>query len=189
MSLRQAVIGVVLAALAMTADARPLPRVLERARFLEQADLGGCISGTYPSAVYAAFRWVVAHFTQDELLALLRHRNAVVRAYAVQHFAAQLPAHSESLVPLLADGMTVPELPAELGSGFVIDRFVAERLCKHVAVPAIKQALRAAASRPDVRPPIRHLIRSCSMDPPAADLPLDTSPAGTPLPSATIAPP
>lgn len=177
MSFRLTCIGVVLAVLELTADARPLPRALEHARYLENESLGGCIGPSYPSRVYAAFQWVVHHFTQAEQLALLHHPSAVVRAYAVQHFAAQLPAHSEALLPLLADAQTVPVLPAEFTSGFVIDQFVADQLCKHTSVPAIKQALRRVASRSDVRPPIRHQIRSCSMDPPADDLPLDIPPA------------
>lgn len=118
------------------------------------------------------------HFTTGELLPLLHHPNAVVRAYVVRHVVAQLPAHSESLLPLLADAKTVPVLPAETTSGFVIDLFVADQLCKHAGVPAIKGALRRAADRSDVRASIRNQIHSYSMDPPPDDLPLDIQPSG-----------
>lgn len=179
MSFRLTCIGVVMAVLELTANARPLPGALERARYMEDEQLGGCIGPSYPSKVYAAFKWVVQHFSSKELLALLHHPSAVVRAYAVQHFAAQLPAHSNALLPLLADAKTVLVLPAEFGGRFVIDQFVADQLCKHASVPAIKQALRRAASRSDVRPPIRYKIRCCSMDPPADDLLLDIPPASS----------
>lgn len=56
MSFRMVCIGVLLAVWELIADARPLPRTLERARFLEGEQLGGCIGPSYPSQVYAAFQ-------------------------------------------------------------------------------------------------------------------------------------
>ncbi|HNN95583.1 MAG TPA: hypothetical protein PKI03_25065 [Pseudomonadota bacterium] len=177
MSFRMTCFGILLSLLPLTADARPLPRVLERARYLEPEYPGGCVGPSYRSPVYAAFQWVVQHFTKEELLALLQHPSAVVRAYTVQHLATQLPANSQALVPLLADAQTVSALPAERGKDFAIDEFVAEELCKHRSVPAIERALRRAAGQSSVRPAVRHRIRSCSMAPPTEDLLKDIPPA------------
>src|SRR5262245_44958505 len=89
-----------------TPDARPLagrptaaliqrPEVaalvddLAKEKRLESSHVGAAGA---PSSAYAKFVAITAKATEGELVALLEHQNAVVRGYAAQHVARELPA-------------------------------------------------------------------------------------------------
>ncbi len=175
--------GLVLVAwlLARPSAADPLPAALERARQMEVEIVGGLV-GDYKSEIFAAFKKYIEQASKRERLILLSHRNPVVRAYAAQYFAAQLPDHAKALAALLRDRKPVRFLETTcLGpSAFYVDAYVAGELCRHVEQPEIRRIVQQASTHPEVRSEVRSILRRCSSIPPAPlELPELTQP--TPL--------
>jgi hypothetical protein len=85
--------------------------------------------GGEPSSSYAVFAAVVQESSREDVIALLRHRSAVVRGYAANYVVAQRPRDVGALRPLLADDTVVSYLDGCVSMQMAIGDRVARQLC------------------------------------------------------------
>lgn len=86
--------------------------------------VGGALSDTY-----ARFETLRGRANEAELIALLEHESAVVRAYVGVHVATKVPAGLLALVALAEDDTPIATLRGCIGGGSSVSQLVVEALC------------------------------------------------------------
>lgn len=101
-----------------------------------------------PSAVFAAWKAVQEKAAEDDLVALLRHEAANVRAYAARHVIRSLAARAAAVKPLLADDSRLPTTEGCMLGEQAVGELVLDALCDSKG-SAEAGAVLVAAARDD----------------------------------------
>lgn len=109
------------------AEVAALVDALAAEKRVESSHVG---AGGTPSGVYARYAALAKAATDAELVALLEHESAVVRAYVARHVAAHLPAGFQPLVALAKDETLVDDLSGCSGGQAAVGALVREALCE-----------------------------------------------------------
>ena len=99
---------------------------LSRAKAYESKYVG---YGGSPSATYALFETLRGLANERELIALLEHESAIVRAYVGVHVASKVAAGLPALTALAEDDSPLSTLQGCIGGGSSVSMLVVEALC------------------------------------------------------------
>ena len=114
------------AALVHRPEVAALVDVLAASGEIESSHIGAAGA---PSAVYAKFEALVKAATDDEMAALLTHASPVVRGYAAQRVAGDVPAHVGELATLAEDDTSVETLEGCMKGTTSVGKVVRDALC------------------------------------------------------------